>query len=314
LPLINGLMIVEFGLGVLVMAAAPVFILSVAAAIALSVGAYGFLPAYTTLVASVVPPRVRSQAYAWSLFWYALGGIVVSGVIAGIQNANGPRPALTLLAFIVVAGGVINASVRATIAADALRATRAKQTLESTALLCCHGVDAGYGGVQVLFGVDFEVDEGEMVALLGTNGAGKSTFLRAITGLVQPTDGAISLAGRDITHADPMACARLGIMAIPGGRGIFPTLSVADNLKVATWLVRKDRAHSEDAIQRVVGHFPVLHERWHTLAGELSGGEQQMLSLAQAFIAEPRLLLIDELSLGLAPVIVAKLVDILRAI
>ncbi|TMC48458.1 MAG: MFS transporter [Chloroflexi bacterium] len=314
LPLINGLMIVEFGLGVLVMAAAPVFILSVAAAIALSVGAYGFLPAYTTLVASVVPPRVRSQAYAWSLFWYALGGIVVSAVIAGIQNANGPRPALTLLAFIVVAGGVINASVRATIAADAQRATRAKQTLASTALLCCRGVDAGYGGVQVLFGVDFEIDEGEMVALLGTNGAGKSTFMRAITGLVQPTDGAISLAGRDITHADPMACARLGIMAIPGGRGIFPTLSVADNLKVATWLVRKDRAHSDEAVQRVVGHFPVLRERWHTLAGDLSGGEQQMLSLAQAFIAEPRLLLIDELSLGLAPVILAKLVDILRAI
>ena len=314
LPLINGFMIVEFGLGVLIMAASPIFALSVAAAIVLSVGAYGFLPAYTTLVASVVPPRVRSQAYAWSLFWYALGGISVSVAVGGPQHAYGPRPSLVVLACIVVAGGLINASVRRTISADATRAIRAKETLESTALLSCRGVDAGYAGVQVLFGVDFEVDEGEMVALLGTNGAGKSTFLRAITGLNDPTDGAISFGGRDITHADAMACARLGIMAIPGGRGVFPTLSVADNLKVATWMFRKDRAYSQGAVERVLDHFPVLRERWRTLAGDLSGGEQQMLSLAQAFIAEPRLLLVDELSLGLSPIIVTKLVGILREI
>jgi ABC-type branched-subunit amino acid transport system ATPase component/predicted MFS family arabinose efflux permease len=314
LPLINGLMIVEFGVGIVLMAAAPVFALSVCAAIVLSIGGYGFLPAYTTLVSSVVPPRVRSQAYAWSLFWYALGGVVVSAIVGGIQNAGGPRAALLVLAVIVIAGGALNASAARTIEADAERATRSRRALESEALLCCRGVDAGYGGVQILFGVDFEVAEGEMVALLGTNGAGKSTFLKAITGLVDPTDGAVSFAGRDITHADPLACARLGIMAVPGGRGVFPTLTVADNLKVATWMFRKDRRHCDDAVQRVLEHFPVLRERWHTLAGDLSGGEQQMLSLGQAFIAEPRLLLIDELSLGLAPAIVAKLVDILREI
>ena len=314
LPLINGLMIVEFGVGILLMAVAPVFALSVGAAILLSVGGYGYLPAYTTLVSSVVPPRVRSQAYAWSLFWYALGGVVVSAVVAAIQNANGPRPALVALGFVVAAGGAINTTVARTITADGERAIRARKTLESPALLCCRGVDAGYGGVQVLFDVDFEVAQGEMVALLGTNGAGKSTLLRAITGLVDPSDGAISFAGRDITHADPLACAQLGIMAVPGGRGVFPTLSVADNLKAATWMVRKDRAHCDSAVQRVLDLFPVLRERWQTLAGDLSGGEQQMLSLGQAFIAEPRLLLIDELSLGLAPAVVAKLLDILRAI
>jgi ABC-type branched-subunit amino acid transport system ATPase component/predicted MFS family arabinose efflux permease len=314
LPLINGLMIVEFGAGILLMAATPVFALSVCAAIVLSIGGYGFLPAYTTLVSSVVPPRVRSQAYAWSLFWYALGGVVVSAVVGGIQNAGGPRPALAVLAIIVVAGGLINASATRTVEADAERAVRSRRALESEALLCCRGVDAGYGGVQILFGVDFEVGEGEMVAVLGTNGAGKSTFLKAITGLVDPSDGAISFAGRDITHADPLACAQLGIMAVPGGRGVFPTLTVADNLKVATWMFRKDRRQCDDAVQRVLEHFPVLRERWHTLAGDLSGGEQQMLSLGQAFIAEPRLLLIDELSLGLAPAIVAKLLDILREI
>jgi ABC-type branched-subunit amino acid transport system ATPase component/predicted MFS family arabinose efflux permease len=314
LPLINGLMIVEFGAGILLMAAAPVFALSVVAAMVLSVGGYGFLPAYTTLVSVVVPPRVRSQAYAWSLFWYALGGVVVSAVTGAIQNAGGPRPALLVLAGIVAVGGVINATVSRTIAADADRAVRTGTTLESSALLCCRGVDAGYGGVQVLFDVDLEVAEGEMVALLGTNGAGKSTLLKAITGLVDPSDGAISFAGRDITHADPLACAQLGIMAIPGGRGVFPTLSVADNIRVATWMFRKDRRYCDDAVERVLGHFPVLRERWHALAGDLSGGEQQMLSLGQAFIAEPRLLLIDELSLGLAPAVVAKLVDILRDI
>ncbi|HKN39409.1 MAG TPA: MFS transporter, partial [Acidimicrobiia bacterium] len=314
LPAINGLMIVEFGVGILLMAAAPAFALSAAAATVLSIGAFGFLPAYTTLVAAVVSPRVRSQAYAWSLFWYALGGITVSVVIGAINDASGPRTALALLAAVVAVGGLISTSVRETIDADVARANRLTEAIESPALLSCRGVDAGYGGVQVLFGVDFEVHEGEMVALLGTNGAGKSTFLKAITGLVDPAAGAISFAGRDITHADPMACARLGIMHVPGGRAIFPTVTVAENLKVAGWQFRKDKRYVEDALDRVLGYFPVLRDRWNTLAGDLSGGEQQMLSLAQAFIAEPKLLLVDELSLGLAPVLVQQLVDILRAI
>jgi branched-chain amino acid transport system ATP-binding protein len=314
LPVINGLMIVEFGVGILVMAAVPVFALSAAAATVLSIGAFGYLPAYTTLVSAVVAPRVRSQAYGWSLFFYALGGITVSVLIGAINDANGPRTAFAILSAVVVVGGLIQASVRRTIEADVARAGRLTEAIESPALLSCRGVDAGYGGVQVLFGVDFEVHEGEMVALLGTNGAGKSTFLKAITGLVDPAAGAVSFDGRDITHADPMACARLGVMHVPGGRGVFPTVTVADNLKVAGWQFRKDKRYLDDAVERVLGYFPVLRERWDTLAGDLSGGEQQMLSLAQAFIAEPKLLLVDELSLGLAPVLVQQLVDILRAI
>jgi ABC-type branched-subunit amino acid transport system ATPase component/predicted MFS family arabinose efflux permease len=314
LPLINGLMILEFAVGVFLMAVSPVFALSAAVATVLSIGGYGFLPAYTTIVATVAPPRIRSQAYAWSLFYYALGGIIVSAVIGAINNAHGPRPALIVLSVICAAGGIVNAQVSGTIDADADDAVRDVGATDSAALLSCRGVNAGYGGVQVLFGVDFDVMPGEMVALLGTNGAGKSTLLKAITGLIDPTGGHVDFNGRDITQADPNACARLGIMAVPGGRGVFPTLTVADNLKVACWQFRRDRAASDKAIDRALGYFPVLRERAKTLAGDLSGGEQQMLSLAQAFLSEPKLLLVDELSLGLAPKVVGQLVTILRAI
>jgi ABC-type branched-subunit amino acid transport system ATPase component/predicted MFS family arabinose efflux permease len=314
LPLITGLMIIEFAAGVLIMAVSPAFALAVAAATALSIGGYGFLPAYTTIVATVAPPRIRSQAYAWSLFYYALGGIVVSFVVGGTNNAHGARPALIVLSGVCAAGGFVNLSVRRTMMADTARAVASAEPLNSSALLSCRGVDAGYGGVQVLFGIDFDVQPGEMVALLGTNGAGKSTLLKAITGLVDPTGGQVSFAGRDITHADPTACARLGVMAVPGGRGIFPTLTVADNLKVACWQFRKNRRQTAAAIERSLGYFPILRERSRALAGDLSGGEQQMLSLAQAFLSEPKLLLVDELSLGLAPVIVSQLTEILRAI
>jgi len=314
LPIINAVLIVEFGLGILLLGASPTFVLSVAAAIVLSVGGYGFLASYTTLVASVAPPYIRAQAYAWSLFWYAFGGVVVSALIGAVQSGYGPRWALAALAGVVVIGGFVNIGVRQTIEADAERAIRTRRTLETKALLACRGLDAGYGGVQVLFGVDFDIDEGEIVAVLGTNGAGKSTFLKSITGLLDPIDGTIAFAGRDISHAGPVACARLGIMAVPGGRGIFPTLSVADNLKVATWMFRQDRPYSRQAVETVLEHFPVLRERWSTMAGDLSGGEQQMLSLAQAFIARPKLLLVDELSLGLSPVVVERLLGILREI
>ena len=178
-------------------------------------------------------------------------------------------------------------------------------------LLLCEGLDVAYDSVQVLFGVSAEVREGEVVALLGTNGAGKSTLLRAVCGLMDPIAGRIVVDGREITGDGAAVAARMGIAMVPGGKGIFPTLSVADHLRLAAWLI-DDRARADAARTRVLDHFPRLRERIGQRAGDLSGGEQQMLALAMAFMAEPRLLIVDELSLGLAPVVVSQLLEHVR--
>ncbi|HET6795377.1 MAG TPA: MFS transporter [Acidimicrobiales bacterium] len=315
MPIANAAFIVEFAAGVALMAAFHNVYLSIAGVCILSIGAVGFLPIYTTLVAVVAPPVLRAQTYAWTLFWYALGAIGIQAVvISPIINAHGQRTAMLVLSVLVAGGGLIGGSVRQYIEFDIEQARKQETAAASDALLHCSGVDVAYGGVQVLFGVDFEVKRGEMVALLGTNGAGKSTFLKAISGLVDPQAGVIYFNGKDITHTDPMVTARMGVMTVPGGRGVFPTLSVADNLRVAGWMYRSDRTYIDKALKRVVEYFPILQERSSALAGDLSGGEQQMLSLAQAFIAQPELLLIDELSLGLAPAIVSRLLDIVRSI
>jgi branched-chain amino acid transport system ATP-binding protein len=182
-------------------------------------------------------------------------------------------------------------------------------------LLVCRGVHVAYDKVRVLFGVDMEIRQGEIVALLGTNGAGKSTLLKAVSGLVEPIEGSIVFDGRDITHADPVERARLGIVQVPGGRAVFPTLSVAEHFKVAAWLYAKEsESEIHTRTERVLELFPRLKERWHQMAGNLSGGEQQQLGLGMAFVAKPRLLIIDELSLGLAPAVVEQLLEIVRAI
>ena len=183
-----------------------------------------------------------------------------------------------------------------------------------TALLECSGVDVSYGQVQVLFDVDFAVDEGEIVALLGTNGAGKSTLLKAAAGLVRPAKGTVTFAGDDITGRAADSVARSGVALMPGGKSVFPTLSVDENLRLGGWLVRDDPERLAVARQEVLNLFPILGERRHEMAGDLSGGEQQMLGLAQAFMNRPRLLLIDELSLGLAPTIVGQLFDVVNRI
>ncbi|HUY23327.1 MAG TPA: ATP-binding cassette domain-containing protein [Acidimicrobiales bacterium] len=188
-------------------------------------------------------------------------------------------------------------------------------TSDRAPLLVCRGVHVAYDKVRVLFGVDMEIGQGEIVALLGTNGAGKSTLLKAVSGLVDPIDGSIVFDGRDITHADPVDRARLGIVQVPGGKAVFPTLTVAEHFKAAAWLFAKEEAdeiHTRTA--RVLELFPRLKERWHQMAGNLSGGEQQQLGLGMAFVAKPRLLIIDELSLGLAPTVVEQLLGIVRAI
>jgi len=182
-------------------------------------------------------------------------------------------------------------------------------------ILSCRGVEVAYDGVQVLFGVDLEVAEGEIIALLGTNGAGKSTLLKAISGLVDPIGGTINFAGNDITHADAVATARMGIVQVPGGRAVFPTLTVEEHFKVGGWLfAHEDPAEVDARTQSVLARFPRLRERWGQMAGNLSGGEQQQLALGMAFVARPRLLVIDELSLGLAPTVVEQLLELVQAI
>jgi branched-chain amino acid transport system permease protein len=178
------------------------------------------------------------------------------------------------------------------------------------AMLQCHDVGAGYSGLQVLFGVDMDLTEGEPTTLLGTNGAGKSTLLRVLSGVLPATTGRVTYEGRDITNWSPAQRLRAGIVMVPGGRGVFPSLSVADNLRMAGWLRRRDKSFLEDALAGAYSLFPVLRNRADQRASSLSGGEQQMLTLAQALLCKPRLLMIDELSIGLAPTIVSQLVGV----
>ena len=168
-------------------------------------------------------------------------------------------------------------------------------------------LEVGYDGVTVLPGVDITVGEGEIVALLGTNGAGKSTLLRAVGGVVEADHGAIVFDGRDITHLPPDEIARLGVAQVPGGEGIFPNLRVEDNLRAAAWQGRRRGEHDADMIEEAFAAFPTLADRRTERAGNLSGGQQQMLALAMATITRPKLFLIDELSLGLCPIVVEQL-------
>jgi ABC-type branched-subunit amino acid transport system ATPase component len=166
----------------------------------------------------------------------------------------------------------------------------------------------------VLFDVDFSVDDGEMVALLGTNGAGKSTLLKVISGIGLPTRGSVRYRGQEITYLDAERRLRLGITQIPGGRAVFGPMTVVENLRSYGYTMAGDKRAVDRAIETCFDAFPRLHERRNSLASTLSGGEQQMLGLSKGLMLRPRLLLIDELSLGLAPVIVGQLLEMVRRI
>ena len=176
-------------------------------------------------------------------------------------------------------------------------------------MLRLEDVRASYGPIEVLFGIDLEVGDGEMVALLGTNGAGKSTILRVISGILQPTTGVVEWEGSSIAGLRPAEVIRSGIVQMPGGPGVFPGMTVEENLEVGGYLYGKDRARLRAAIDRALELLPALAGRRNQVAGSMSGGEQQMVSLAKCFVMEPKLLLIDELSLGLAPKIVDELLE-----
>jgi branched-chain amino acid transport system ATP-binding protein len=181
-------------------------------------------------------------------------------------------------------------------------------------MLRCSGVEASYGRVQILFGVDLAVERGEIVALLGTNGAGKSTLLRCVSGLMDVDNGFVEFDGQEIGRGGPQALAGRGVALMPGGRGVFPGLSVEENLRLSAWMLRTKTAVRSEARKRMLEKFPVLATRLSQRAGSLSGGEQQMLSLAMALMVTPELLLIDELSLGLSPSVVGHLLDVLRTL
>ena len=178
------------------------------------------------------------------------------------------------------------------------------------AMLELKDVRAAYGRIEVLHGVDLVVPEGSVVALLGPNGGGKTTTLKVASGQMTPTTGCVHLAGRHVNGANPDALARIGVCTIPEGRGVFPNLTVRENLRMVTY----GGAPLDEVEERAYTTFPRLGERRSQLAGTMSGGEQQMLTMARGLATDPRLLFLDELSMGLAPLIVEELYEIVADI
>ena len=282
-------------------------------------------PILNTMLLSVVPSRMRPHASALAgIFLAAVGGFGGLVLLGGIDRRFGTAGAIASLSFPGLAAAWVLHGARTTVGddldrmvdelveAEELRSVRASGV--HLPMLTCRGVSYSYGRRQVLFDVDFTVDDGEMVALLGTNGAGKSTLLRVVSGLGLPSRGTIRFEGVDITFQDAERRVALGIAQVPGGRAVFGPLSVHDNLRAAGYSLGSDRRAVDRGIEESFAAFPRLYERRNQPASALSGGEQQMLGLAKALILRPRLLVIDELSLGLAPKVVGELLDMVRRI
>jgi branched-chain amino acid transport system ATP-binding protein len=170
-------------------------------------------------------------------------------------------------------------------------------------------IHAGYGRIEILHGVNLAVPAGTVFALLGPNGGGKSTTMQVVSGAIRPTSGCLHIAGRHVNGASPDALVRAGVSRIPEGRGIFPNLTVDDNLRIWTYAANSSYRKVRDT---AFARFPRLAERRNQRAGTMSGGEQQMLAMSRALVAEPAVLLLDEISMGLAPIIVSELYDLVR--
>ncbi|NLA34969.1 MAG: MFS transporter [Actinobacteria bacterium] len=300
----------------------PNIVLTIIANIGLTSSLAILLPGMLSALSIAIPSRARAVGFSVASYW-AIPGLIFVPAIGWISDNLGIRWGMLLLAPIMVIGGLMISTVSTSINRDiadvwAASAARSRALIErrngNSKLLVVDNINVSYGTVQVLFDVSLEVDEGEVVALLGTNGAGKSTLLKAICGIAEADYGAIIFDGRDITHAPPHEIATFGVGQMPGGHGVFGPLSVAENLAAAAWLRRKDRAAADAAIAQALEAFPTLKNRLHDSAGNLSGGQQQMLALAMNLISAPRLLMIDELSLGLAPVIVEQLAALVKQV
>ncbi len=277
-------------------------------------------PGVLAALSLAIPPRARATGFAIGSLW-VIPGLAVLPMIGWVADNWSIEVGMLILIPMFVIGSFILRSVADVIDDDIVQvwqstAARSEVLYDrrqgNTNLLLLRGVEAGYDNRTVLHGIDLHLDEGEVVALLGTNGAGKSTLLKSISGIVEADRGAIVLDGRDITHAPPNEIAALGIVQMPGGQGVFGSLSVRENLELAGWTNRRDPAGVEAATAEVLEMFPVLATRLDSPAANMSGGQQQMLALAMSFVMRPKVLLIDELSLGLAPVVVGQLLPIVR--
>jgi len=275
-------------------------------------------------VSAIVPYQMRSQAFAMVGVYIFLMGGFFGGLLAGaLSDAHGERTALTVIVppaallgglLILYGSRFMRRDIALTVSElKELQAEHARMAAnpDDVPVLQVRNVDVSYGNLQVLFDVNFEVRRGEVLALLGTNGAGKSTILRAISGLVMPDRGAIRMNGRTITLVDPQYRASMGLVQIPGGEAVFTSMTVGENL--AIWSRQIDDAGKRRAKLELVDEtFPILRDRKDDRGGSLSGGQQQMLALAKAVMLEPELLCIDELSLGLAPVVVQDLLVVVE--
>ena len=282
------------------------------------------VPSVTVVLLSVIPSGMRPHAAALIAIGLAVGALAGALLLGSVDSQYGITGTIVSLVVPGVVGALILRSAAPLVPADLDRMI--DETLEDEEIrqitasggrlpmLACRKIDFSYGHVQVLFDVNFTVEDGEMVALLGTNGAGKSTLLKVISGIGLPTAGSVRYRGADITYLDAERRLRLGITQIPGGRAVFGPMSVAENLRVFGYSIGRKRRTVEDAVERSLAAFPRLDERKDQKASTLSGGEQQMLGLSKALMLKPRLLLVDELSLGLAPVIVGQLLDMVREI
>ena len=275
-------------------------------------------------IAAVVPYKMRAQAFAMVGVYIFLMGGFFGGLIGGaFSDAWGQRTALTvIIPPAALLGGLLivygSRFMRADIAASVAelleeQEERIRMAADPTHIpvLQVRNVDVSYGPLQVLFGVDIEVHRGETLALLGTNGAGKSTILRAISGLVLPDRGVIRMNGRTITFVAPELRVAMGMVQVPGGEAIFTSMTVRENLEIWARLV-EDPAKRQAALDKVNRVFPDIASRLDQQAGSMSGGQQQMLALSKALLLDPEILLIDELSLGLAPVVVQQLLEVVE--
>ena len=181
-------------------------------------------------------------------------------------------------------------------------------------LLEVQDLKAGYGALPVLGGISFNIEEGETAVLLGLNGAGKTTTVLCLSGMHKPWSGSIKFDGKDVAGVDPRQLVSDGIVLVPEGRHVFPQLTIAQNLRMGSWPYRRDKERTKEIVEQAVEYFPRLRERWGQMAGTLSGGEQQMLAIARGLMARPRLLLIDEASLGLSPKLTKTVFSVVKRI